>query len=148
MVKKVILQKHIDRVQNARDQLFREAAYLFDLKKRNGVDKQEQLVKTWKESLEKREDKLRGLAITDYEKRGNRQPMPGIDIREINEVYIGEEDDLIKWCYDHRIFAKVDRVKIRKFILQFPEEHIPHTSSQKKTIVALASKFEVPGEEE
>lgn len=88
---------------------------------------------------------LRNLALQAYDESGNRNPAPGLTIRDHQTVEYGHDDTVLDWCLKHKLFIKVDQVALRKFVLAF-SDYVPTPVAwvnDENPTVAIASSLNV-----
>ena len=88
------------------------------------------------------EEALREIAEKDWNKRGIRQPFPGIQVRELRQMHIYDEDKALNWCRSHDMFLQMDKVALREFVSRPKfEDKVKGVSVQVVPSVALAKQF-------
>ncbi len=104
------LQKARDR-QSQLDVEYRESMGEWEEKNKKLVSRRGRISR----KVAEKEDELRQLTVKVFEKTGNREPAPGLGIREIGSFEVTDDEEILRWCIEHKLFLQANLVEIRAF---------------------------------
>ena len=95
-------------------------------------------------TLEGCEAKLRGLTIEAYELTGNKQPVPGVGIRETTKLGY-DEGVAFAWAVEHKLALKFDKPAFEKIVKASPQQFtsvsISITTEFQATLIRALAAF-------
>ncbi len=91
-------------------------------------------------AVSKAEDKLRELTIKAYNVTGNKQPAPGLGIREVTKLDYDPKEAL-KWAKSHDLYLKLDDKKFKDYAKGGEIDFVTITTEIQATIAAV---LEIP----
>lgn len=83
---------------------------------------------------------LRELTLKAYAETGNKQPIPGVGIREVTKLDYDPKEAL-KWAMEHQIALSLDKKSFEGFAKATPLEFVKVTQEPQATIATDLSKY-------